>query len=169
LIFIPRTSRHHKTRLGCRLNAGGVEWVERHGCRESAVRTWMSVRRGPTERRRSEGTRRSRAQPGARTLGYLGSFQVTRRRRNSLAVRPNQNSGATQDNGCSRSARPLEVIRVEHGFKPCVSDLIPVARKVTKYERSATAVVESEDYDRPAHWKSVCGGASWASRFVIVF
>jgi hypothetical protein len=56
LIFIPQQPRHHKTRLGCRLNAGGAEWVERHGCRESAVRTWMSVRRGPTERRRSEGT-----------------------------------------------------------------------------------------------------------------
>jgi hypothetical protein len=60
-----RQSRHRKTRLGCRPNAGDAEWVERHGCRESAVRTWMSVRRAPTERRRSAGTRRSRAQPGA--------------------------------------------------------------------------------------------------------
>jgi|GEM_PF-4186580 len=89
LIFIPRTSRHHKTRLGCRPNAGDAQWSERHGCRESAARTWMSVRRGPTERRRSAGTRRSRAKPGARTLGYLVSFQVTRRRRNSSAVRTN--------------------------------------------------------------------------------
>ncbi|MEX6665639.1 hypothetical protein, partial [Pseudomonas sp. W2-17] len=31
-------------------------WAEPHGCGESAVRTWMSVRRGPTERDRSEGT-----------------------------------------------------------------------------------------------------------------
>ena len=54
LIFTPQPARHHKMRLGCRLNAGGVEWVERHGCRESAVRTWMSVRRVPTERRRIE-------------------------------------------------------------------------------------------------------------------
>jgi hypothetical protein len=68
LIFIPRTSRHHKTRLGCRPNAGDAQWSERHGCRESAARTWMSVRRGPTERRRSAGTRRSRAKPGARHL-----------------------------------------------------------------------------------------------------
>jgi hypothetical protein len=51
-----RQFRRHKSRLGCRPNAGGVEWAERHGCRESAARTWMSVRRGPTERRRSEGT-----------------------------------------------------------------------------------------------------------------
>jgi hypothetical protein len=42
----------------------------------------MSVRRGPTERDRSEGTRRSRAQPRAQALGYLGLYQVTRRRRN---------------------------------------------------------------------------------------
>ncbi len=90
LLFLPRQSRHHKARLGCRLNAGGVEWVERHGCRESAVRAWMPVRRGPTERRRSEGTRRSRAKPGVRTLGYLGSFQVTRRRRNRSGVSQNQ-------------------------------------------------------------------------------
>ncbi|WP_296313944.1 hypothetical protein, partial [Pseudomonas sp.] len=39
----------------CRPNADDAQWVEPHGCGESAVRTWMSVRRGPTERRRSEG------------------------------------------------------------------------------------------------------------------
>jgi hypothetical protein len=89
LIFIRKTSKHHKSRLGCRLNAGLAQWAEPHGCGESAVRTWMSVRRGPTERDRSEGTRRSRAQPGAQALGYLGLYQVTRRRRNHLAVRPN--------------------------------------------------------------------------------
>jgi hypothetical protein len=56
LLLSARKFRRHKSRLGCRLNAGDVEWAERHGCRESAARTWMSVRRGPTERRRSEGT-----------------------------------------------------------------------------------------------------------------
>jgi hypothetical protein len=90
LLLSARCPRRHKSRLGCRLNAGDVEWAERHGCRESAVRTWMSVRRGPTERRRSEGTRGTRAKPGARTLGYLVSFQVTRRRRNSSDVRTNR-------------------------------------------------------------------------------
>jgi hypothetical protein len=60
-----RQSRHHKSRLGCRPNADDAQWVERQGCRESAVRAWMPVRRGPTERRRSAGTRRSRAKPGA--------------------------------------------------------------------------------------------------------
>ena len=55
LIFIRKKHSHRRTRLGCRLNAGLAEWAERHGCRESAVRTWMSVRRGPTERDRSEG------------------------------------------------------------------------------------------------------------------
>ena len=56
LIFIRKRLGHRQSRLGCRLSAGFAEWVERHGCRESAVRTWMSVRRGPTERDRSEGT-----------------------------------------------------------------------------------------------------------------
>jgi len=56
LIFVRRKSRHRQSRLGCRLNAGFVEWVEPHGCGESAVRAWMPVRRGPTERGRSEGT-----------------------------------------------------------------------------------------------------------------
>ena len=60
-----RWIRRRRTRLGCRPNADGAQWAERHGCRESAARTWMSVQRGPTERRRSAGTRRSRAQPGA--------------------------------------------------------------------------------------------------------
>ena len=58
LIFIRRKSRHRQSRLGCRLNAGFAEWAEPHGCGESAVRTWMSVRRGPTEQDRSEGTPR---------------------------------------------------------------------------------------------------------------
>ena len=47
---------HRQSRLGCRPNAGFAQWAEPHGCGESAVRTWMSVRRGPTERDRSEGT-----------------------------------------------------------------------------------------------------------------
>ncbi len=55
LIFKHKTPRRRQSRLGCRPNADDAEWAERHGCRESAVRTWMSVRRGPTERRRSEG------------------------------------------------------------------------------------------------------------------
>jgi hypothetical protein len=74
LIFIPRTFRHHKTRLGCRLNAGGVEWVERHGCRESRPRPWMADGGGPTERRRSEGTStKSRPNREPQPLGFLGS------------------------------------------------------------------------------------------------
>ena len=70
-IFVHKKSKHRKTRLGCRLNAGLAQWAEPHGCGESAVRTWMSVRRGPTERDRSEGTRRSRAQPGAKRFWLL--------------------------------------------------------------------------------------------------
>jgi len=56
LLLSARYPRRHRSRLGCRPNAGVAQWAERHGCRESAARTWMSVRRGPTERRRSEGT-----------------------------------------------------------------------------------------------------------------
>jgi hypothetical protein len=74
LLFLRIRSRHHKTRLGCRPSAGFAQWAEPHGCGESAVRTGMSVRRGPTEQDRSEGTRRRRAKPGADTLGYLGCF-----------------------------------------------------------------------------------------------
>ncbi|SEP68903.1 hypothetical protein SAMN03159444_00400 [Pseudomonas sp. NFACC02] len=66
-----RQSRHRKSRLGCRPNADDAQWAERHGCRESAVRAWMPVRRGPTERRRSAGTRRRRAQPGAGHFWYF--------------------------------------------------------------------------------------------------
>ncbi|RZI64908.1 MAG: hypothetical protein EOP13_32120 [Pseudomonas sp.] len=56
LIFVHKKPKHCRTRLGCRLNAGLAQWAEPQGCGESAVRTWMSVRRGPTERDRSEGT-----------------------------------------------------------------------------------------------------------------
>jgi hypothetical protein len=56
LLLSARQFRRYKSRLGCRLNAGVAQWAERHGCRESAARTWMCVQRGPTERRRSEGT-----------------------------------------------------------------------------------------------------------------
>jgi hypothetical protein len=74
LLLSARRLRQHKTRLGCRLNAGGAQWAERHGCRESRPPPWMADGGGPTERRRSEGTRGTRAQPGASTLGYLGCF-----------------------------------------------------------------------------------------------
>ena len=37
LIFVHITLRRHLSRLGCRPNADDAEWVERHGCRESAV------------------------------------------------------------------------------------------------------------------------------------
>jgi hypothetical protein len=86
LLLSARYPRRHKSRLGCRLNAGVVEWAERHGCRESRPPPWMADGGVPTERRRSEGTRGTRAKPGARTLGYLVSFQVTRRRRNRSGV-----------------------------------------------------------------------------------
>ncbi|TDV56889.1 hypothetical protein EC919_102261 [Pseudomonas graminis] len=55
LIFIHKRLSHRQSRLGCRLNVGSAEWAEPHGCGERAVGTWMSVRRGPTERDRSEG------------------------------------------------------------------------------------------------------------------
>ena len=77
LIFIRKRLKHRQSRLGCRPNADDAEWAERHGCRESAARTWMSVRRGPTELRRSEGTRRRRAKPGASTFGYLGMVRLS--------------------------------------------------------------------------------------------
>ena len=59
LIFMHSQPRRQQSRLGCRPNADDAEWAEPHGCGESAARTWMSVRRGPTERRRSEGTLRN--------------------------------------------------------------------------------------------------------------
>ena len=55
LLFIRKMFKHRQSRLGCRPNADDAACAEPHGCGESAVRTWMSVRRGPTERRRSEG------------------------------------------------------------------------------------------------------------------
>jgi hypothetical protein len=56
LLLCARQFGRHKSRLGCRLNAGDVEWAERHGCRESRPPPWMADGGGPTERRRSEGT-----------------------------------------------------------------------------------------------------------------
>jgi hypothetical protein len=71
LIFIRKRLKHHTSRLGCRLNGGFAQWAERHGCRESRPPPWMADGGGPTERDRSEGTRRSRAQPRASTFGYF--------------------------------------------------------------------------------------------------
>ena len=51
--LLPRNPRHRRTRLGCRPNAGDVEWAERQGCRESRPRPWMADGGGPTEHRRS--------------------------------------------------------------------------------------------------------------------
>jgi hypothetical protein len=98
LLLSARQSRRHKSRLGCRLNAGVVEWAERHGCRESRPPPWMADGGGPTERRRSEGipTKEEPNQepghlvkitpdPPAPTIDLV-SFQVTRRRRNRSGV-----------------------------------------------------------------------------------
>ena len=58
-----------------RPSAGGVEGVERHGCRESRDGPGMALRGGPLKRRRSEGTP---AQPGpdagASVFGYFSAF-----------------------------------------------------------------------------------------------
>jgi hypothetical protein len=93
-----RQSSHHKSRLGCRLNAGDAQWAERHGCRESRPRPWMADGGVPTERRRSEGTTTKESPNQDRTLGYLVSFQVTRRRRNASAVRQNKKISTTPNN-----------------------------------------------------------------------
>jgi hypothetical protein len=55
LLLSARFPIRPQSRLGCRLNAGGVEWAERHGCRESRPPPWMADGGVPTERRRSEG------------------------------------------------------------------------------------------------------------------
>jgi hypothetical protein len=88
-----RQSRHRQTRLGCRPNADDAQWAERHGCRESAARTWMSVQRGPTERRRSAGTRRSRAKPGAGPFWLLFRLleKVTRCKSGTVSSRYRRN------------------------------------------------------------------------------
>jgi hypothetical protein len=89
LIFIRKKPIHRQTRLGCRLNAGLVEWAERHGCRESRPPPWMADGGGPTERDRSEGTLTkegpNQEQAPLVTSGWCDFrlFQVTRRRRNS--------------------------------------------------------------------------------------
>jgi hypothetical protein len=76
LLLSARQSRRHKSRLGCRLNAGVVEWVERHGCRESRPPPWMADGGGPTERRRSEGTStKSRPNREQALLVTFGAFQ----------------------------------------------------------------------------------------------
>jgi hypothetical protein len=90
LIFLRKRLSHRQSRLWCRLNAGLAQWAEPQGCGESAVRTWMSVRRGPTEQDRSEGIptkeEPNREQAPLVTWGWCDFrlFQVTRRRRNSL-------------------------------------------------------------------------------------
>ena len=92
LISVHKKPSHRQSRLGCRLNAGLAQWAEPHGCGESAVRTWMSVRSGPTERDRSEGTPRhegpNQEQAPLVTWGWCDFrlFQVTRRRRNGLPL-----------------------------------------------------------------------------------
>jgi hypothetical protein len=82
LMLIRKRLGHRQSQLGCRLNGGFAEWAEPHGCGESAVRTWMSVRREPTERDRSEGTLTKEGPNQEHEPLVTWGFQVTRRRRN---------------------------------------------------------------------------------------
>src|ERR1700712_410075 len=61
-----------------------------------------------------------RTKPGARALGYLGSFQVTRRRRNSSGVSQSLISNS-QDDGSTVQARTQN----NHRLFPSVTTLKP--------------------------------------------
>ena len=66
--------------LSQRPNAGVAQGAPRQGCRGSRPRPWMADGGGPPEQCRSEGMPSHSEAPngGARALGYLGLFQVTR-------------------------------------------------------------------------------------------
>ena len=89
LIFIRKRLKHRQSRLWCRLNAGLAQWAEPHGCGESAVRAWMPVRRGPTERDRSEGTLRNEGPNQEQApLVTWGAFPSNSPKAKPEAVRP---------------------------------------------------------------------------------
>ncbi len=89
LIFLRKRLSHRQSRLGCRPNVDDAQRAEPHGCGESAVRTWMSVRRGPTERRRSEGipTKEEPSQEQAPLVTW-GAFPSNSPKAKREAVRP---------------------------------------------------------------------------------
>jgi hypothetical protein len=97
LLLSTRQSRRHPSRLGCRLNAGGVEWVERHGCRES--------RRSAMDGRSAAGPRSVACARPAKS--QLVSFSLSRRDR-SNAPRGNAAHDAPRHSGrrASRTAFP---------------------------------------------------------------
>jgi hypothetical protein len=61
---------------------GRAAWMPRERCQDMDVRSARAHGASPSLRYSDEGG----TQPGARTLGYLVSFQVTRRRRNRSGV-----------------------------------------------------------------------------------
>ena len=82
LDLLRKTHRRRRTRLGRRSNAGDAEPGSEAGRRASADGPWTALRRGPVERRRSEGTRR--AKPGA--MAGLTPKSWTRNVKNSSPV-----------------------------------------------------------------------------------
>ena len=90
-------------------SGGSAQWATRHGCRVSRVGPWMARRGGPrsrTGRRVCRAIARHRTL-GARALGYLALFQVTRRKGGTISGRYRSNGYAlnlktalrTQDSG----------------------------------------------------------------------
>jgi hypothetical protein len=57
----------------------------------------MPVRRGPTERRRSAGTRRRRAQPGAKALWLLSRFSKVTRCKSGTVISRYRSNGYTHN------------------------------------------------------------------------
>ena len=89
LIYLP---------LSQRPNAGVAQGAPRQGCRGSRPRPWMADGGGPPEQCRSEGMPSLGEAPngGAKALGYLGLFQVTRRKGETVSGRYRRNGYVPQ-------------------------------------------------------------------------
>jgi hypothetical protein len=135
--------------LSQRPNAGVAQGAPRQGCRGSRPRPWMADGGGPPEQCRSEGMPSHSEAPngGARALGYLGLFQVTRCKSETASRHYRRNGYAPDQRAQLKRIRPkLTVIRIRETlfcFRICVARNFHKASKTIRPRQTCRTVINS--------------------------
>jgi len=128
--------------LSQRPNAGVAQGAPRQGCRGSRPRPWMADGGGPPEQCRSEGMPSLGEAPngGAKALGYLGLFQVTRCKSETA-------SGRYRSNGYVPRQKPPAAVTAATDMYPDKTRQRPLPQKrICTPTKTASSHAQTNEY-----------------------